>query len=100
MALEVSRTAAGLQLDLTGAWGMRESAALEQQLGALELNPGQKVQIVTQGLTSLNLSGAWSLRQFLGRARAAGATVSFQGAPPDQLRLLGETLQESEAPAS
>jgi phospholipid/cholesterol/gamma-HCH transport system permease protein len=100
MALEVSRTAAGLQLDLTGEWGMREFAALEQQLGALELNPGQKVQIVTQGLTTLDLSGAWALRQFLGRARAAGATVSFQGAPPDQLRLLDETLKESEAPAS
>jgi len=100
MALEVSRTAAGLQLDLTGEWGMREFAALEQQLGALELNQGQKVQIVTQGLTTLNLSGAWALRQFLGRARAAGATVSFLGAPPDQLRLLDETLQESEAPAS
>jgi phospholipid/cholesterol/gamma-HCH transport system permease protein len=100
MALEVSRTAAGLQLDLTGEWGMREFAALEQQLGALELNPGQKVQIVTQGLTTLDLSGAWALRQFLARARAAGATVSFQGAPPDQLRLLDETLKESEAPAS
>jgi phospholipid/cholesterol/gamma-HCH transport system permease protein len=100
MALEVSRTAAGLQLDLTGQWGMREFAALEQQLGALELNQGQKVQIVTQGLTTLNLSGAWALRQFLARARAAGATVSFQGAPPDQLRLLDETLKESEAPAS
>jgi phospholipid/cholesterol/gamma-HCH transport system permease protein len=100
MALEVSRTAAGLQLDLTGEWGMGEFAALEQQLGALELNQGQKVQIVTQGLSSLELSGAWALRQFLARARAAGATVSFQGAPPGQLRLLDETLKESEAPAS
>jgi len=100
MALEVSRTAAGLQLDLTGEWGMREFAALEEQLAALELNQGQKVQIVTQRLTSLELSGAWALRQFLGRARAAGATVNFQGAPPDQLRLLEETLKESEAPAS
>ncbi len=100
MALEVSRTAAGLQLDLTGEWGMRDFAALEQHLGALELQQGQKVQIVTQRLTSLDLSGAWALHQFLGRARAAGATVSFQGEPPDQLRLLDETLKESEAPAS
>jgi len=100
MALEVSRTAAGLQLDLTGEWGMREFAALEEQLAALELNQGQKVQIVTQRLTSLELSGAWALRQFLGRARAAGATVNFQGEAPDQLRLLEETLKESEAPDS
>jgi phospholipid/cholesterol/gamma-HCH transport system permease protein len=100
MALEVSRTAAGLQLDLTGEWGMGEFAALEQQLGALELSQGQKVRIVTQGLTALDLSGAWALRQFLGRARAAGATVNFQGGPPDQLRLLDATLKESEVPAA
>src|SRR5207244_9722779 len=45
-------------------------------------------------LTALDLSGAWVLRRFVRRARAAGAAVRFLGTQPDQLRLLDETLKE------
>jgi phospholipid/cholesterol/gamma-HCH transport system permease protein len=97
MALEVRRTAEGLQLDLTGEWGMREFATIAAQLAALDLTASPRVRIVTRQLTSLELSAAWALRRFLARARAAGVTVSFDGAPPGQLRLLDEMLKDEAA---
>jgi phospholipid/cholesterol/gamma-HCH transport system permease protein len=99
MALEVRRTAEGLQLDLTGEWGMGEFAPIAAQLAELDLAAAPRVLIHTGQLTSLDLSAAWALRRFLGRARAAGATVSFDGARPDQLRLLDEMLKD-EVPAA
>ena len=53
--------------------------------------------IDTQALAALDLSAAWALREFVRRARAAGAEVSFRGSAPDQLRLLDETLKEAAA---
>ena len=97
MAVEVRRTAAGLQLDLTGEWGMREVEAERAQLQAIDLGAVHEVKVSTRGVDSLELSGAWALREFLQRARAAGVTVSFDGTPPDQLRLLDETLKETAA---
>ncbi len=99
MTVEVRRTAAGLTLDLTGEWGIREVAAAEAQLAAVDLGTVRKVEVSTSRLSSLDLSGAWVLREFLRRARAAGAAVSFEETPPEQLRLLDETLTES-APAA
>src|SRR5215469_2897248 len=96
MAVEVRRTAAGLQLDLTGEWGMREVEADRAQLEAIDLGAVHELRVSTRGVDSLELSGAWALREFLQRARAAGVAVSFEGRPPDQLRLLDETLKETE----
>jgi phospholipid/cholesterol/gamma-HCH transport system permease protein len=97
MPVEVRRTAEGLQLDLTGEWGVRQFGQLEAQLAGVDLSAAPRVLLVTQGLTALDLSGAWALREFLRRARSAGAQVAFQGTPPDQLRLLDETLKEADA---
>jgi phospholipid/cholesterol/gamma-HCH transport system permease protein len=100
MAVEVRRTAEGLQLDLTGEWGVRQFAAVQAQLAAVDLAATPRLRILTQALTALDLSGAWALREFVQRARTAGVTVSFEGAPPDQLRLLDETLQEADRGAA
>jgi len=97
MAVEVRRTATGLQLDLTGEWGIREVEADHAQLKAIDLGAVHEVRVSTRGVDSLELSGAWALREFLQRAHAAGVTVSFDGKPPDQLRLLDETLKETGA---
>src|SRR5215831_17335814 len=94
MAVEVRRTAAGLQLDLTGEWGIAEVEADRAQLAAVDLGAVHEVKVSTRGVGALELSGAWALREFLQRARAAGVTVSFDGTPPAQLHLLDETLKD------
>ena len=96
MAVEVRRTAEGLELALSGQWGVREFGAIDAQLDGLELGGAHRVTIDAQPLQSLDLSGAWALHQFVARARATGAEVSFKGEAPDQLRLLDETLKEAE----
>jgi phospholipid/cholesterol/gamma-HCH transport system permease protein len=93
-AVEVRRTAAGLELDLTGVWGAREVAGAEAALAAVDVAAARRIEIDAGGITRLDLSGAWVLRAFLRRARRAGAQVAFRGAPPDQLRLVDETLRE------
>ena len=96
MAVEVRHTSEGLQLALSGEWGARQFGAEDAALSAIELSGARRVLIDAQGLKALDLSGAWALHQFVARARAAGAEVSFQGQAPDQLRLLDETLKEAE----
>jgi phospholipid/cholesterol/gamma-HCH transport system permease protein len=96
MAADVQRTADGLELTLTGDWGCRQFAALEGQLEAIDLSAARQVRIDAQALTTLDLSGAWALHQFIARARAVGSEVSFKGRAPEQLRLLDATLQEAQ----
>jgi phospholipid/cholesterol/gamma-HCH transport system permease protein len=99
MAVEVRRTAEGLELGLTGEWSALQLHTIAEELGALELDSTRRVLIDTSGLTRLDLSAAWTLRDFLRRARAAGAEVSFRGAPPDQLRVIDESLKDDRAAA-
>jgi phospholipid/cholesterol/gamma-HCH transport system permease protein len=100
MPIEVRRTTAGLELDLTGVWGIREFADLDTRLHALDVHGAGQVLIDASGIESLELSGAWALYEFVQRARTAGATVAFQGQAPDQLRLLDETLKNASAEAA
>ena len=97
MGVEVRRSAQGLTLELSGEWGARELTDLEAQLAAVDVHAARELRIATAGVTRLDLSGAWVLREFVRRARAAGAAVSFQGEPPDQLRLIDETLKDAPA---
>jgi len=101
-SVEVRRTAEGLELELTGEWSVREVAAIEAALAAVDLTSVARIRIAAEGITQLDLSGAWALRGFVRRARRAGAEVGFRGTPPDQLRLVDATLagepDESAAP--
>jgi phospholipid/cholesterol/gamma-HCH transport system permease protein len=100
MSLEVQQTAGAVTLRLSGDWGAHEFGTLEQDFAHVDLHGAHSVLIDATGLKSLDLTGAWALHQFVRRTRAAGVEVSFQGQPPDQLRLLDETLKESEPAAS
>ncbi len=97
-AVEVRRTAEGLELELTGEWSVREVAAIEAALETIDVASVPRIRIAAQGITQLDLSGAWALRGFVRRARRAGAEVGFRGTPPDQLRLVDETLAEHATP--
>ncbi|MBV8144615.1 MAG: ABC transporter permease [Gammaproteobacteria bacterium] len=94
MSVEVRRTATGLHLDLTGEWGLPGIEAARSQLAAIDLRAVHAVEVNTAGIATLDLSGAWALREFVQRARVAGATVAFAGPAPDQLRLIEATLTE------
>ena len=98
MALEVRRSATGQEVDLSGEWRLQQFEELERQLAAVDLTGGE-LRLNTRGLTRLDLSCAWALREFVQRAQRAGVKLSFDGAPPAQLRLLDETLKEADADA-
>src|ERR1700730_3737199 len=93
MSVEVRRTDQGLELELTGEWVAQRFTAIESALAAIDVAAARQVSIATRQLTALDLSGSWALREFVRRARAAGAAVTFRGTPPDALRVLDEILK-------
>jgi phospholipid/cholesterol/gamma-HCH transport system permease protein len=99
MVLEVRRTESGLALDLTGEWRALAYGELDAALAAVDLGGARRIEIATSRLAALDLTGAWRLREFVLRARRMGAEVAFAGTPPDQLRLVEETLRPIEAAA-
>jgi phospholipid/cholesterol/gamma-HCH transport system permease protein len=97
MPIELRRSEEGLEIDLTGEWRALELPQIDAALAEVDLTNARRVSIGTQGLTALDLSGAWRLHDFLQQARRSGADVQFRGTPPDQLRLIDTTIK-GEAP--
>ncbi len=89
----VQRTERGLVLDLTGEWRALAYPQIDAALAAVDLAGAPRVEIATDRLEALDLTSAWRLRQFVQHARQEGAEVAFAGTPPDQLRLVEETLR-------
>lgn len=99
MVLEVRTTEQGLALDLTGEWRALAYQEIDSALAAVDLAGARRIEIATGRLAALDLTGAWCLREFVLRAQRMGAQVTFAGTPPDQLRLVDETLRPIEAAA-
>jgi len=97
MVLEVRSTEHGLALDLTGEWRALAYRQIDTALAAVDLAGARRIEIATGRLAALDLTGAWRLREFVRHARNLGAEVAFAGTPPDQLRLVEETLRPIEA---
>jgi phospholipid/cholesterol/gamma-HCH transport system permease protein len=91
--LDIRRSDQGLELELTGEWRALRLGEIDAALTALDLAGAQQIQISTARVEVLDLSGAWRLHEFIKRAQAAGAEVEFKGDPPDQLRLVEQTLK-------
>jgi phospholipid/cholesterol/gamma-HCH transport system permease protein len=98
--LEVRRSDKGLELELTGEWRALRFAEIDGALGNFDFASTRRVEISTARLEALDLSGAWRLHEFIKQAHAAGVEVAFTGAPPDQLRLVDQTLKGESPPCS
>ena len=92
MMVEVRRTDDGVALDLTGEWRALAYPQIDLALAAVDVAGARRIEIATDRLAALDLTGAWRLREFVRHARRLGAEVAFAGTPPDQLRLVEETL--------
>ncbi len=86
---------ASLTLRLRGEWRAADLAAIERQLAALPLSGVRQLVIGTAELGALDLSGAWLLRDFVRRAAAAGAVVSYPDGQPEAVALVDSTLAET-----
>jgi phospholipid/cholesterol/gamma-HCH transport system permease protein len=98
--LEVQRSDEGLELELTGEWRALRFGEIDAALAALDLTGARRVEISTTRLEVLDLSGAWRLHEFIRKVHAAGTEVAFKGEPPDQLRLVDQTLKGESPPCS
>jgi len=90
--LAARRSADSLELALKGEWRALRLQEIGAELGALELSGVHTLTLSTENLVLLDLSSAWRLREFIAQAEHAGATVSFRGARPEQLRVLDDAL--------
>jgi phospholipid/cholesterol/gamma-HCH transport system permease protein len=98
MIVEVTRTEGGaLALRLTGEWRALAYRQIDTALAAVDISGARHIEIATDRLAALDLTGAWRLREFVRHARQTGAEVAFAGTPPDQLRLVEEVLSPLES---
>ncbi|MDB6012704.1 MAG: hypothetical protein JWL65_4954 [Gammaproteobacteria bacterium] len=91
--LDIRRSDQGLELELTGEWRALRFDAIDTALTRLDLGGARRVEISTNRLEVLDLSGAWRLHEFIKCTEAVGVEVTFKGEPPDQLRLVDQTLK-------
>src|SRR5581483_4343280 len=97
---ETRRSAEALELELTGEWRALRFDEIDAALAAVDVAGERRIRISTTQLAVLDLSGAWRLHEFIKTARTAGAEVVFEGTPPDQLRLVDQTLRGESPPCS
>jgi phospholipid/cholesterol/gamma-HCH transport system permease protein len=97
MFITARRSADQLNLELSGNWRATDAGSIEAELDAIDLTGARRAQLAL-GSSSLDISGAWLLHDFLVRARSAGVEPRFEGEPPSALRLVERTYS-GEIPA-
>jgi phospholipid/cholesterol/gamma-HCH transport system permease protein len=90
MFITARRSADQLNLTLQGEWRATLSESIEAELAAIDLTGARSARLEA-GSSSLDLSGAWLLHDFLDRARKAGLDPRFEGTAPSALQLVERT---------
>jgi phospholipid/cholesterol/gamma-HCH transport system permease protein len=92
MYLSVQRDGDSLEIELTGSWRGADLPAIEAQLAATQVADARRVRVTIPSDLSLDLAGAWTLREWLQAAQKSGAAIEFVGPQPSQLELIDATL--------
>ncbi len=99
--LEQSRTGDALTVRLNGTWRIENIVAIEAALAQLSQEGTRRLVVDTRSLESLDLSGAWLLRERLQALQGEGGRIEFAGEPPSQFAFLEEiTAQQTEQAAA
>jgi phospholipid/cholesterol/gamma-HCH transport system permease protein len=99
--LEQARTGDALTVRLNGAWRIENIVAIEAALAQLSQEGTRRLVVDTKSLESLDLSGAWLLRERLQALQGEGGRIEFVGEPPSQFAFLEEiTAQQTEQAAA
>ena len=93
MLFESERSGDGLTLRLRGGWCIDNLREIETSLAQLNA-PGGRVKLDFSGIQTLDLSGAWLLRSWLERTRAAGGRIDVVGERPAHFAFLDELLEQ------
>jgi phospholipid/cholesterol/gamma-HCH transport system permease protein len=93
MFIASRRSGSTLQVDLAGEWRAASLAAIDADAAALDL-AGTTTVSLSASAASIDVSGAWRLRQLLGRWRASGASVEWRTPQPEILALVDRTLSD------
>src|SRR5690606_3904624 len=80
-------------LRLRGAWCIDNLSEMESALARLEAGRGPS-RIDFSGIETLDLSGAWLLRNWLERSESTDARMTVVGERPPHLAFLDELLEQ------
>src|SRR5689334_5049199 len=92
MHLSSRRDGDSLQVELAGNWRGAELPAIDTELAAQSLAGARELVVSVPDTVTLDLAGAWTLREWLKSAQQAGVDVRFDGPPPGQIELIESTL--------
>jgi phospholipid/cholesterol/gamma-HCH transport system permease protein len=92
MHLSLERNGDTLEVELAGSWRGADLPAIDAELAAQSFAGARSLNVSIPESVSLDLAGAWRLREWLKAAEAAGLSVQFNGTPPGQLELIDSTL--------
>lgn len=94
MFIVARRSADRLELELAGEWRALRLAEIAAELDTVRLDGARRVTVSTDHVASLDLSGAWQLRELIERLRSAGAEVTVHGPGADTLELIDDALAD------
>lgn len=95
--LETARTGDALTVRLSGAWRIENVSAIEAALAQLPQEGARRIVVDARSLESLDLSGAWLLRERLQAVQNEGGRIEFTGEPPSQFAFLEEITAQHTA---
>ncbi len=92
MYLRLQRDGDALDAELSGEWRGANLPAIDAEIAAHSFAGARSLKVTVPDTVTLDLAGAWRLREWLKAAEAAGLNIQFDGPPPGQLELIDHTL--------